>query len=311
MMNRILWPQTFRRTCATTVVAALASAAFTIAPVTLPGETSGSIAPVAHAAVTGFPVPADPTQIDMNKPVELTFVIPDIRSFEPPEPTKPPRGGVDGYTVTISQVKTDPINTVEGYTKAAKLDVAAAKALGLEESRSEISDSNGAVTFSGLKPGAYYITVTPPEDSSKRYAVPQEMIVVVPLVAQDGRWNYQPRVIAKFDPKDCECPPPTTTPPTPPTPPSTPGTTTPGTTPPEDPDDPEITMTTTPNPDPDSEVPPTSPGTGTPPGGGSSGGSGSLAVTGVQAAWLAGIAAMLIGAGALVLVANRKNENNT
>lgn len=291
--------------------------------------------PVAQAAITGFRDAPAASSIDMNQSVDLTLMIPDLRNGEPRDESEKPLGGVSGYTVTVTKLGVAPINTEEGYKKAAALTSADLKNIAKGESFTQVTDENGVVRFMGLEPGVYLIKSVTPKDSTKYYPQPQDLVVVVPTVNESGTWNYSPTIVAKFVPEDCECPPtepcplPTTPGPTPPPVTTTPGvppikTTTPGK--PNVPGIPPVTKTIpgpTPTPTPGHPGHPGKPGTPGSTGGSSSGSSnggssssgnssnnsssrGPLAVTGVQAAALAGIAAVLIGGGVVLISAKRK-----
>lgn len=273
--------------------AVAAASVLAVAPglTTIPGDFGS---PVAQAAITGFRDAPPASSIDMNQPVDLTLVIPDLRNGEPRDESELPLGGAAGYSVTVTKLDVAPINTEEGYKAAAGLTAADLENISKGESFTTVTDENGIARFEGLEPGAYLVTARPPEDSTKYYPQPQDMVIVVPTVAEDGTWNYQPTVVAKFVPEDCECPPdepcppPTTPGPTPPPVTTTPGKpTVPGTPP---------SVTKTP---PRGTTTPGKPGKSRESGG-------SLAITGVQAAGLAGIAAVLIGSGAVLITTKKK-----
>ncbi|AEX66388.1 hypothetical protein [Corynebacterium diphtheriae] len=218
--------------------------------------------PQAQAAVTGFYKPAPPADtIDLNREVTMVIKIPSASGNTDK--------GVPGYKVTITRLETAPINTNEGYTKAAALSVAEARKLKKLESHTGVTDSEGKYEFIGLKPGAYLFTAEPPESGGRK---PQADVIIVPIIDQNGHWDYNFTAVAKFE-VEPEVPP--VTPP------------------------PTVTTTVTP--------PPPGSGTENPP---KAKQREPLPVTGAQVIGIVGIAAILISAGFAVLVANRKKQRD-
>ena len=295
------WAQMLRRGAVGIIGVTIACSLFLILPAMVAQSNNTS----ASAAVTGFSRDVDPTTIQLDRPVRLRFMVPDFSRYKWPQEQKLPFGAVSGYRVTAARVNTDPINTPEGYRRAAELDVAQALAKGTSDPVTATTNRDGVAVFSALKPGAYLITTEPPADPSRFYAKPQDMVVILPLVSEHGQWNYDPLVVAKFEPPQCDCPPGggTTSPKPPPTneiPPKPDK--------PAQPPQPTPTTSTTP---PDSSAPP--PNNQLPPPSSPGGGKGStLPVTGVEAFGLIGGAILLFGLGlALVVVAKLRQQRES
>ncbi|CAB0584361.1 cell surface protein [Corynebacterium diphtheriae] len=240
-----------------------ASAAFAVAlTATLGLMGADTTLPQAQAAVTGFYKPAPPADtIDLNREVTMVIKIPSASGNTDK--------GAPGYKVTITRLETAPINTNEGYTKAASLSVAEARKLKKLESHTGVTDSEGKYEFAGLKPGAYLFTAEPPSTGGRK---PQADVIIVPIIDQNGHWDYNFTAVAKFE-VEPEVPP--VTPP------------------------PTVTTTVTP--------PPPGSGTENPP---KAKQREPLPVTGAQVIGIVGIAAILISAGFAVLVANRKKQRD-
>lgn len=192
-----------------------ASAAFAVAlTATLGLMGADTTLPQAQAAVTGFYKPAPPADtIDLNREVTMVIKIPSASGNTDK--------GAPGYKVTITRLETAPINTNEGYTKAAALSVAEAQKLKKLESHTGVTDSEGKYEFTGLKPGAYLFTAEPPSAGGRK---PQADVIIVPIIDENGHWDYNFTAVAKFEVPPVT-PPPTVT--TTATPPSTPTTVTP------------------------------------------------------------------------------------
>ncbi|RKW97239.1 prealbumin-like fold domain-containing protein [Corynebacterium diphtheriae] len=224
--------------------------------------------PEAQAAVTGFYKPAPPADtIDLNREVTMVVKIPTTSENSDK--------GQPGYTVTISRLQTDPINTTDGYRKAAGLKAEDARKLKKLESYNGVTDSDGKVEFNNLKPGAYLVSAQPPSSGGRKT---QEDVILAPIIGEDGQWDYHFTVVAKFEVE-------------PPVPPITP--------PPVVP--PTITTTTTvpAPPIPNTEVPPNNPPRKP---------FNSLPVTGAQITGIVAVALGMVAAGFIVLLANRKKR---
>lgn len=236
------------------------------------GRSTSNIAfPSALAAVTGFPKPAPPFEtIDLDRKANITIKIPDSSSGTD--------AGLPGYEVTVTLLETDPINTPEGYTKAAKLTVNQAKTLNGLGRYSAETNAKGEANFPELIPGVYLITAKSPRSGDRE---PQEEVLIVPIVGEDGEWDYNFTVVMKFknDPKPEPTPPPWIPPstqiPSPPKPNVTPSTTVP----------------VTPPPTPERRVE-------------------RLPLTGAAVIWLVVSAAFLISLGFVFLAVNRRREQS-
>ncbi|CAB0678968.1 cell surface protein [Corynebacterium diphtheriae] len=248
-----------------------ASAAFAVSLVATLGLMGAETTlPQAQAAVTGFYKPAPPADtIDLDREVTMVIKIPSASDNTDK--------GAPRYKVTITRLKTANINTTEGYAKAAALSVAEARKLKKLESHTCVTDSEGKREFTGLKPGAYLFTAEPPSAGGRK---PQADVIIVPIIDENGQWDYNFTAVAKFE-VEPEVPP--VTPP------------------------PTVTTTVTPPPTPTTvpQTPISAPNK--PP---MSAPRKSLPITGAQVIGLVGLATILISAGFAVLVANRKKQRD-
>ncbi|PLW02939.1 LPXTG cell wall anchor domain-containing protein [Corynebacterium ulcerans] len=234
-------------------------------------STGGMVLPSASAAVTGFPKPAPSLDtIDLDCKTNVTIKIPDSLSGTD--------AGFPGYEVTVTLLETDPINTPEGYTKAAKLTVNQAKTLNALGRYSAVTNAKGEVNFPELVPGAYLITAKPPKPGGRE---PQEEVLIAPIVGEDGEWDYSFTAVMKFknDPK----PEPTLPPWIPPS--------TQTTSPPKPNATPSVTVPVTPPSTPERRVE-------------------RLPLTGAAVIWLVISAAFLISLGFVFLAVNRRREQS-
>ncbi|CAB0676674.1 cell surface protein [Corynebacterium diphtheriae] len=226
--------------------------------------------PQAQAAATGFHKPAPPADtIDLNREVTMVIKIPSASGNTDK--------GAPGYKVTITRLETAPINTNEGYTKAAALSVAEARKLKKLESHTGVTDSEGKYEFTGLKPGAYLFTAEPPESGGRE---PQADVIIVPIIDENGQWDYNFTAVAKFK-VEPEMPP--VTPP------------------------PTVTTTVTPPPTPTTVTPPPGVRTETPP---KTKAREPLPVTGAQVIGIVGIAIALISFGAFLILSPRRKTQS-
>ncbi|MHD0231429.1 cell surface protein [Corynebacterium diphtheriae] len=217
--------------------------------------------PQAQAAVTGFYKPAPPADsIDLNREVTMVIKIPSASGNTDK--------GAPGYKVTITRLETAPINTNEGYTKAAALSVAEARKLKKLESHTGVTDSEGKYEFTGLKPSAYLFTAEPPESGGRE---PQADVIIVPIIDENGQWDYNFTAVAKFK-VEPEMPP--VTPP------------------------PTVTTTVTPPPAPGNENPPRTKAREP------------LPITGAQVIGIIGIAIALISFGAFLILSPRRKTQS-
>lgn len=271
-------------------------------------EAGTEFLPQAEASITGFADAPPASTIDINRDVTMTFIVPDPRNFEPSASDGRPRGGNEGYTITLTRLDTPPVNTTEGYKAAAELELKSITNTLKLDSRSGVTDKYGAARFDGLKPGAYLIEASNPRDPSAYYPQPQKMIVVLPTVGENRTWNYNPTIIAKFIPEDCDCPSITPTPPPVTTKPNPPTSKTP-----EKPTTPTTPSTST-KPKRPQDTEPGRPPRTTSPGSTERQDKGRaekpLPITGVQAAGIVGVAAALIGGGFVLLSFTRSRKRD-
>ncbi|MDO5030782.1 MAG: surface anchored protein [Corynebacterium sp.] len=227
-------------------------------------------------------------------------------------------GSISGVTIHLNRLSGIDPRVPADKARVEKASIAEIQDWSKNLHYSAVTDDNGTVRFSNLEPGVYLVSSTAPDGN---YREINSFLVAVPFYTVTNNPNPVEGVVVAKSHKP-GTPPPTT----PDVPPTTPGVppTTPGV-PPTVPGVPPVT--TTPGKPPTPGIPgipgtpgtpttPTQPGTpgtsgqsGVPGTSGSSESKGPLAITGVQALGLAGIAAMLIGGGvAIIVTAQRKNR---
>lgn len=265
----------------------------------------GSTPAIADAqTVTGDTTGLNPSSVTECSTVGATIVVtPDADAKN-----------ISGTKFTLERIDGIDLTTQEGWDKAKALTLDEAAKAPKAEKYTATTNEKGEAIFTGLKPGVYYVTAVAPNDG--QHLTPERKVITLPVGNKDeagnAGWDCAPRIVAKFE--ITETTPPTTpskptmppfTPPTKPskpTEPTTPGKTTPKTTPSKTPGKMPSTSnkTTTPK--------TSTPGSKSSSGSSSSGKSGPLAVTGVQALQLVGVAAVLIAFGFILLGGRRRNE---
>lgn len=223
--------------------------------------------------------------VDKQQPISLT-----VRKIAPnpnddvPDGHRPP-GPVSGAKFQLAKVTAIDVTTPAGRQQAKNMDVDSARALGLGEVATAITNDLGYAYFANLGPGLYLLEEQRRSDGVHEFEVSAPKLVLLPLGSVDGsRFTYDNVVVTK---KGSDSTPPTTTPPIT----STPQTLMPS-------------LTSTPNSPPTSVSNPPSAST-TEPEGGNRGG---LAETGANVLWTAGSGALLIFVG--IFMARRRNRND-
>nr|WP_162933146.1 SpaA isopeptide-forming pilin-related protein [Corynebacterium lactis] len=217
----------------------------------------------------------------IEQSVGTSNLIITLSKGNPDEDGKPVTGSVEGVTIHLHRLAgVNPRNPADN----ARVDNASLKdieAWEKDKQFSAVTDANGVVSFENLPEGIYLVTSTAPAGD---YREVNKFLVAVPFHTLGESNPVQGVIVAKsHNPGNPPSTPPTVPPTTPwhPTTPSAPGQPTP----------------------PEPGNPPQTPGS---PGGKSSG---PLAITGVQAAGLAVIAAVLIGSGFVIISVNKNRRD--
>lgn len=202
------------------------------------------------------------------------------------DPLGPATGTVVGVTIKLERLQSIDPEKAADRAKVRNTDAAEIKDWPKDRTIKAVTDNAGQVRFQGLEKGIYLVTSQAPAGASAgEYREIEPFLVAVPFhtVAANPR-PVEGVIVAKTS---------TTVPPTTPpeTPPSTPPTTPPPSTPPSTPPGETPPTGTTPQPN---------------PGGESEREQGDLAMTGVQILGFVIAAAVLLFAGAFLLIARRR-----
>lgn len=144
----------------------------------------------------------------------LTIQIPQPNPYdEVPAGQRPEPSGV-GFTVALRQV-----NGLKPHEFDPQMAISDARAMGLGDPVSVVTDSAAQAHFSGLAKGVYLVSTTIPESSQYRPAYVDDFLVALPL---GGECSGTVTAKIHYSPVVEPTPTPTPTPPTPPTVPPTP-----------------------------------------------------------------------------------------
>ena len=277
--------------------------------------------------ISGNDAKLDPASIDKNKPIQLQLKKQGTNPYDQvPAGQKPP--AIAGAKFTLSKVKGIDITTEQGSNVAKKTTLDDARSRGLDVIETKATNQRGEVLFDNLTPGLYLVEESAP-DTKYEYHLSSPKLLILPLPDERGiRYEYENVLVMKWD-KSYETPPPwepedpssSTTPPTTPTNPGNTVTTTKTTTstPPRVSTTIRTTYTTTPPGGTPTTVTTTVPSTivttkpngvvttVTHPRAVPEGERGSLASTGANVLWAAGLGGLLILLG-LFLARRSKNE---
>lgn len=260
------------------------------------------------SAAGAVPVAGSDDAPGVNRSAATDTLKIQLSQGNPDDDGQAPTGSVQGVTIHLDRLAgIDPKNPSDKRrVENANSDQINAWEKDLHVSG--VTDANGVVYFKGLADGIYVVSSTAPNDS---YREINSFLVAVPFYTVTNDPTPVPGVIVakshnpgtppETPPTTPPTMPPTVPPTTPPTVPSKPPKTTPGV-PPTTPDKPTPSTPGEPTP-PEPGNPSQTPGS---PGGKSSG---PLAITGVQAAGLAVIAAVLIGSGFVIISVNKNRRD--
>ncbi|OFT30440.1 hypothetical protein HMPREF3170_04935 [Corynebacterium sp. HMSC08D02] len=272
--------------------------------------------------ISGNDANLNPASIDKSKPIQLLLKKQGTNPYdEVPAGQKPP--AIAGAKFTLSKVRGIDITTEQGRNVAKKTTLDDARSRGLDVVETKATNQRGEVLFDNLTPGLYLVEESAP-DTKYEYHLSSPKLLILPLPDERGiRYEYENVLVMKWD-KSYGTPPPwepSEPPSTTPTKPGNTATTTKTTTstPPRVSTTIRTTYTTTPPGGTPTTVTTTVPSTivttkpngvvttVTHPRAVPEGERGSLASTGANVLWAAGLGGLLIVLG-LFLARRSKNE---
>ncbi|MDO5512036.1 hypothetical protein [Corynebacterium sp.] len=104
-------------------------------------------------------------------------------------------GGVAGVEFTARRVSGIDLLNDAGWFQARAMTLSQAAAAEHDVVRTALTDARGIGVFEGLPVGLYLVTAT----ASHGVRVPQDMLLTIP-VGQEGTWNYDVLINAKYQP---------------------------------------------------------------------------------------------------------------
>lgn len=170
--------------------------------------------------ISGNDAQLDPASIDKNKPIQLLLKKQGTNPYdEVPAGQKPP--AIAGAKFTLSKVRGIDITTEQGRNVAKKTTLDDARSRGLDVVDKKTTNQRGEVLFDNLTPGLYLVEESAP-DTKYEYHLSSPKLLILPLPDERGiRYEYENVLVMKWD-KSYGTPPPWE--------PSEPPSTTPGTT---------------------------------------------------------------------------------
>ncbi|MDK8363953.1 SpaA isopeptide-forming pilin-related protein [Corynebacterium sp. UMB10119B.1] len=182
--------------------------------------------------ISGNDAKLDPASIDKNKPIQLLLKKQGTNPYdEVPAGQKPP--AIAGAKFTLSKVQGIDITSEQGRNVAKKTTLDDARTRGLDVIETKATNQRGEVLFDNLTPGLYLVEESAP-DTKYEYHLSSPKLLILPLPDERGiRYEYENVLVMKWDksygtppPWEPSEPPSTTTPPTTPTKPGNTVTTT-------------------------------------------------------------------------------------
>lgn len=272
--------------------------------------------------ISGNDANLNPASIDKNKPIQLLLKKQGTNPYDQvPAGQKPP--AIAGAKFTLSKVRGIDITSEQGRNVAKKTTLDDARKRGLDVIETKATNQRGEVLFDNLTPGLYLVEESAP-DTKYEYHLSSPKLLILPLPDERGiRYEYENVLVMKWD-KSYGTPPPWEPSEPPSTTPTKPGNTvtttkTTTSTPPRVSTTIRTTYTTTPPNGTPTTVTTTVPSTivttkpngvvttVTHPRAVPEGERGSLASTGANVLWAAGLGGLLIVLG-LFLARRSKNE---
>lgn len=156
--------------------------------------------------ISGNDAQLDPASIDKKKPIQLLLKKQGTNPYdEVPAGQKPP--AIAGAKFTLSKVRGIDITTEQGRNVAKKTTLDDARSRGLDVVDKKTTNQRGEVLFDNLTPGLYLVEESAP-DTKYEYHLSSPKLLILPLPDQRGiRYEYENVLVMKWD-KSYGTPPP-------------------------------------------------------------------------------------------------------
>lgn len=156
--------------------------------------------------ISGNDATLDPANVDKNKPIQLLLKKQSTNPYdEVPAGQKPP--AIAGAKFTLSKVRGIDITTEQGRNVAKKTTLDDARSRGLDVVDKKTTNQRGEVLFDNLTPGLYLVEESAP-DTKYEYHLSSPKLLILPLPDQRGiRYEYENVLVMKWD-KSYGTPPP-------------------------------------------------------------------------------------------------------
>lgn len=148
--------------------------------------------------ISGNDAKLDPASIDKNKPIQLLLKKQGTNPYdEVPAGQKPP--AIAGAKFTLSKVRGIDITTQQGSNVAKKTTLDDARSRGLDVIETKATNQRGEVMFDNLTPGLYLVEESAP-DTNYEYHLSSPKLLILPLPDERGvRYEYENVLVMKWD----------------------------------------------------------------------------------------------------------------
>ncbi|MCQ4608393.1 SpaA isopeptide-forming pilin-related protein [Corynebacterium pseudogenitalium] len=156
--------------------------------------------------ISGNDANLNPASIDKSKPIQLLLKKQGTNPYdEVPAGQKPP--AIAGAKFTLSKVRGIDITTEQGRNVAKKTTLDDARSRGLDVVDKKTTNQRGEVLFDNLMPGLYLVEESAP-DTKYEYHLSSPKLLILPLPDERGiRYEYENVLVMKWD-KSYGTPPP-------------------------------------------------------------------------------------------------------
>ena len=156
--------------------------------------------------ISGNDANLNPASIDKNKPIQLLLKKQGTNPYDQvPAGQKPP--AIAGAKFTLSKVRGIDITSEQGRNVAKKTTLDDARSRGLDVIETKATNQRGEVMFDNLTPGLYLVEESAP-DTKYEYHLSSPKLLILPLPNERGiRYEYENVLVMKWD-KSYGTPPP-------------------------------------------------------------------------------------------------------
>lgn len=156
--------------------------------------------------ISGNDANLNPASIDKSKPIQLLLKKQGTNPYDQvPAGQKPP--AIAGAKFTLSKVRGIDITTEQGRNVAKKTTLDDARTRGLDVIETKATNQRGEVLFDNLTPGLYLVEESAP-DTKYEYHLSSPKLLILPLPDERGiRYEYDNVLVMKWD-KSYGTPPP-------------------------------------------------------------------------------------------------------